>query len=112
MRAYANKRYWETYKHDVFVHIFRHPKGTIACGDYHKPEPVFEVEVRELREGEQSVYWGWLSFEDNLFHMVYPSRVQAVVCFPYGYEAEEQRGRGKFMNLVVEWTGAMHDEEK
>jgi len=79
--------------------IYRHfyPSRTVVefCGS----KDVTKVLVRELQEGEASRYWAWW---DGDFSMVYPSKVQFGMCFPYGAKVEEAKGNGKEMNVYVE----------
>lgn len=46
-------------------------------------------------------YWGWQDTGKDKYCMIYPSWVQFTVCFPYGYEALEERGEGKAVRLLV-----------
>jgi hypothetical protein len=67
--------------------------------------PIVAVSIRE-REWDRSQprpsgYWGWWSNEDSSFHFVWPSRIQVEMCFPYGPEAEEKRGRGHLLPVEV-----------
>ncbi len=64
--------------------------------------PVFPVIVRELHEGETSFYWAWWSTEEQAFMFVFPRKIMVETCFTYGTKAEEARGRGGLMNVVVE----------
>ena len=79
---------------------------TKFCGD----GPYFKIKVREAEKGEKSDYWGWKDFERKNYSMIYPSRVQAEICFPYGYKVEEEKGKGKLMNLVIEEIEEVKEE--
>jgi hypothetical protein len=66
----------------------------------------YEVDVspdpdqsRTNKTGQQ--YWGWLETGGDNFSMIYPSHPQFSMCFAYGYEANEQCGRGKAYRLMV-----------
>lgn len=74
-------------------------------------EPIVPVRVRLFREGADAEplpgaadYYGWLKSGDDKFTFIWPSRIQLNICFAYGPEAEEQRGRGRVVHLVVEPT--------
>lgn len=67
-------------------------------------DPIVPVRVREWSEGDPpSPYFGWLDASDTTHYtMVWPSEAQLDMCFIYGPEAEEARGRGRKVRLVVE----------
>lgn len=66
-------------------------------------EPIVRVSVRErLPTDPPSDYWGWLDAkEPDRYIFVWPSEMQLDMCFPYGPKAEENRGHGRKMNLMV-----------
>jgi len=63
-----------------------------------------EEDMKRVRVSydENGAYWGWWDAEKEHFTMIWPSRVQVEICFPYGSAAEERRGRGKLVQLKVE----------
>lgn len=70
-------------------------------------DPTVTVRIRERKpEDPPSNYWGWLSFrkeeDTSKYLFVWPSEVQIDMCFPYGPKAEEARGHGRKVNLIVE----------
>jgi hypothetical protein len=69
---------------------------------YGGKNPIVPVLVRELREGETSIYWAWWQQGRQEFCYVWPSKGQAEMCFPYGAQAETKRGRGYLLNVWVE----------
>jgi len=71
-------------------------------------DPVVALRVRERHDGDPvSDYWGWLDAEKpHRYILVWPSRIQFNCCFTYGPAVEEQRGRGRSVNLIVEEIGA------
>jgi hypothetical protein len=73
-------------------------KTTALCN---RAERVRRIEIREVKEGEKSPYWGWLDAKTGKISMVYPSRGQLNMCFPYGPDAEVNAGRGRPVNLVI-----------
>lgn len=48
-----------------------------------------------------SDYWGWWDNEDKAFTMIYQKRFLLDMCFPYGIEASEEKGKGKAYRLEV-----------
>lgn len=68
------------------------------------PWPIVQVRLRErIATDPPSPYWGWISADDpERYCFVWPSEVQLNICFPCGPEAEEKRGRGRKVNLVIE----------
>jgi hypothetical protein len=63
--------------------------------------PVLKVKVTETEEFS-SCYWAWWSNKDKEFRHIGNKRAMVEVCFPYGYEAEEERGRGHLLPVRVE----------
>lgn len=82
---------------EVWHNIYPNINLVKMCGD----GPYHEVKIREIRKNETSLYWGWKDFEDKKYSMIYYRKELAEMCFPYGYKAEEKRGRGKLVNLVI-----------
>ena len=52
------------------------------------------VTLRLARDGEEPEYWGWHDFKEDRWTMVWPSKTQRDMCFPYGPGPEEERGKG------------------
>jgi hypothetical protein len=63
--------------------------------------PYYQITLKEtnLEEGQ---YFGWKDYSKQEYRMIWPSLVQAEVCFPYGSKAEEERGRGKLVGFILE----------
>lgn len=102
---YAHRRVRET---DGKVFYF-HASPNKWWVELHGKDPIVIVRLRERTNTDPpSNYWGWLDVKHpNKFLFVWPSEAQLNMCFPYGPEAEEARGRGRKVNLVVEeLTGA------
>ena len=87
-------------KESAYAHFYSKPALVRFCGA--DKGDVVEVIVRELKEGEESDYWGWWNNEKEKFEMVYASKVQSDICFTYGAQAEEEKGEGKQMNVFIE----------
>lgn len=64
--------------------------------------PIVAVTVREAKPDETPRQWAWWGNGDGKFRWLWASRIQVAICFPYGPEAEEARGRGKLLGVVVE----------
>ena len=71
------------------------------CIDWKKAAD--ECTVTETQDNAEGIEycWGWWDNKDEKFTMVWPSRVQLEVCFPYGYKIEEKRGKGHFLRVYV-----------
>lgn len=48
-----------------------------------------------------SDYWGWWDNEQKHFSMIYQKRFLLNMCFPYGIESSEEKGKGKAYRLEV-----------
>lgn len=67
------------------------------------PYPIVPVAVREVTDDDPAAtHWGWLRTGGDTPSMIWPSHAQFSVCFPYGYRAEEEAGRGRMVRLAVE----------
>ncbi len=73
--------------------------------------PILKVNVKEIREGEESDYWAWWSHEkdDNKFMICYYQKKILNMCFPYGMKIEEDRGNGIGVNVMIEIIEVMKD---
>ncbi len=63
--------------------------------------PYYRIKLKEtdLSTGK---YFGWKDYLKKEYNMIFPSLVQAEICFPYGSKAEEERGLGKLVGFLVE----------
>lgn len=94
----------ETYFHNIGLH----PKHRYMYGI--KPdEDIYEVEF-ELHNDQETKpnwkaqeYWGWLDTGNDIdkMTMIFPNYSLFFMCFPYGVEPLEQKGRGKSYRLNV-----------
>lgn len=98
---YAHKRLREQDGRVYFFHASPSRRWVKLHG---VDDPIVPVRIRERTEADPpSGYWGWLPADDpSAYCFVWPSEVQLNMCFPYGPEAEEARGRGRKVNLIVE----------
>lgn len=78
----------------TYYHFFPHPRLVESCSS----EPITVHKVR-VQPDDNGRYWGWWDAERQCFTMIWPSRTQFEMCFPYGPEAEERRGRGLICRL-------------
>jgi hypothetical protein len=69
---------------------------TSVCGP---TGPLHRVRVTADPEGP---YHGWWDAAQRRFAMIYPDALLVSICFTYGPEAEERRGRGLRTRLRVE----------
>jgi hypothetical protein len=66
-----------------------------------KFEIIPNVNLENRKETDAVDYWGLYNFEQEKLMLIYPSFIQFHVCFPYGAKNEEDRGRGKCLNLKI-----------
>ena len=72
---------------------------------YREHYAIVRVRVRPALDEEDTPYWGWWAADDAEYRHIYPSPHGTEMCFPYGSEAEEERGRGKKLRLLIEEVG-------
>ena len=71
------------------------------CQLYHgRKFPIHKVEILESETGG---YWGWWDTERQEYQNIYPRKHLVEMCFPYGTDVEEARGRGRLAQLSVEF---------
>lgn len=64
--------------------------------------PIVLVDVRLVADDDPAAtHWGWLETGADGPTMIWPSHAQFSVCFPYGYRAEEEAGKGRAVRLAV-----------
>jgi hypothetical protein len=70
--------------------------------------PVVRIRLRERREDDplpversEPDHHGWLPTGGEEYRLIWPSRVQVDMCFPYGAKAEEERGAGRLVRFVA-----------
>lgn len=61
-------------------------------------EPLVEVLVTEDPEGP---YYGWLETGEEQPSMIWPSKIQFTMCFPYGPKVEEERDKGVSLRFNI-----------
>lgn len=65
-------------------------------------EPIVPVQVREVEHDDPAgTHWGWLGTGKDTPTMIWPSRVQFNMCFPYGPAVEAEHGKGRILRLAV-----------
>jgi len=62
-------------------------------------DDLVQVRVSEDAEGP---YYGWLAAGHDIPSMIYGHPGAFRMCFPYGPDAEERRGKGRAVRLVIE----------
>ena len=81
-----------------FAFIFRGKLACELCGH----EEVVAVTVREPEEGEEPTHWCWEDADaPGEYSLIWMSKIQFEVCFPYGYKAAEKSGKGRMVRVVV-----------
>lgn len=89
---------WYMWAHD-YVRNFSHI-GKKHWVEMHmlKDHPIVEVRVELDPEG---AYYGWLKTGEDRPTMIWPTKIQFEMCFPYGPEASEKAGNGKTVRLSI-----------
>lgn len=83
-----------------YRHFFPNPAAMQICGVDSKD--VYRCRVTEDTEQPDS-YWAWWDNERKRFtSIIFHKKLLAEICFPYGYKAEEARGRGVLLPVKVE----------
>lgn len=96
MNCYAHK----TERRGAVLYLHVGPRRYVEL--HYMPHPIVPVTVRERVEGDTGhVYWGWRK-PDGTYTMIWPSETQVEMCFPYGTEVEEKRGKGTKVRLTIE----------
>lgn len=100
MIRYCLKLFREQDGKTYYMHIFSDPR---SVKEYMlKPESIYKIDVREAAETERSVtpYFGFLN-NDGEIENIYPTFGLFDMCYPYGVRAEENRGRGKIIKVII-----------
>ena len=83
-----------------FNFVFRTRIQVAMCGDWREnSENIVPVWICIDAAG---VMWGWWSSTENSLSMIFPTREQVEMCFPYGPEVEIKRGHGDIVRVRVE----------
>ncbi len=78
-------------------------KNAWHCSLYDSVAPIHKVKITEDLSGK-SQYWAWFENEKQDYEMVWPKKLLAEMCFPYGSKIEEDRGRGKLTCVNIEFV--------
>ena len=92
-----------------YTHFMSHPE---VCRLFDESHEVYKVIVRELKKGEESIYWGWWENKTNQFEHVHPTKGILSMVFPYAMELYEKEGKGKALNVIIEELKIMEKEVK
>jgi len=74
-------------------------------------ERIIPLQVREAKDGDKPTHWGWIDAPNELLgrmneneeiSMIFATETMLKICFPYGLKAEEERGKGRAVRVVVE----------
>ena len=87
----------EYYFHNVHGHIL----STMMCigtGD-----KISQIKVREALPEEETPYHAW-KHPDGHISLIYPSKVQVEMCFPYGSKVATLNGEGYMIQVVITET--------
>lgn len=90
---------WAMFAHRYPTGHFVHVGPEFYVKNHLLNDPIIPVTVSEEPNGR---YWGWIVTGEDTPRMIWPSEVQFKMCFPYGPEAEQERGRGRIVRLKIE----------
>jgi len=79
-----------------FFHHIQSRKETTKL--YNEQSKIYELILEENPKGE---YWGWYDYSEKKVLMIYFGEILFSVCFPYGYKAEVEAGRGEVKRFTV-----------
>ena len=83
---------------EVFIHISRSLRTTKQFGK----GPYYKLIFKEAVKPETNNYRGWKISREETYRFIHPLKVGIEICFPYGTKAEEEKGKGKLVELVLE----------
>jgi hypothetical protein len=83
-----------------YANFFPHPGLVKMCRGPNDARPILEAEVSEGTDTPDT-YWGWWEKDKGEFLFVYTRKLLVEICFPYGVEPEEARGRGKLLPVNI-----------
>ena len=86
-----------TGKREVFMDINKDLRTTKQFSKY-----IYELTFKEATESKPDNYWGWKNSGEEDYRLIHPLKSGIEICFPSGTKAEEERGRGKLVELVLE----------
>ena len=98
MKMFGIKKLREQDGKEYFFSIYSHILSTHMCVD--SGDKISQLDVREAMPGEDTTYYAW-KHPDGKIDMVYPSKVQVEICFPYGSEAATLKGEGHLIQVVI-----------
>ena len=86
---------WRLFAHEIRGTYF-HFGSRFFVEIHQMSHPIVEVDLIVDPEGR---YWGWLRTGTDTPTMIWPTRMQFDMCFPYGAQAEEARGHGQVLRF-------------
>ena len=99
---------WKMWAH-FYKNLFRHCGSKRYVEIHHIDEPIVPVVLTESPTGR---YWGWLENDGkDTPTMIWPSKMQVEMCFPYGPKAESDRGRGRLIQLDIQKDETQMEEQ-
>lgn len=98
-KQYCVKRYREQDGKVYYRNISPNIKTVQMCVD--KNEKIYEIDISETNEIVGDTYYGWRNDKGNI-SFIYPVITLVDICFPYGYKAEEDSGKGKLVVVKIE----------
>lgn len=95
---YATKLFRVQDNKYYFHNIFHRLLSAAMCADV--GEKIYQIEVREATPEEETPYYAWKRNNGNI-EMIFPSKIQVEVCFPYGIKMASLNGGGHLINVCI-----------
>jgi len=95
---YATKQIREQNGKYYFHNIFNDMKSTLMCAS--PGEKIYQIEIREAVTGEKTPYYAWKR-QNGKIELIFPSKVQVEVCFPYGIKVASLNSGGHLINVCI-----------
>lgn len=86
--------YYAIISHGILMHV-----GTKWYASQYGG-PVVPVTVAEVDDNPS--HWGWLGEGEDTYSMIWPTKAQFEMCFPYGSKSSEEAGKGRACKLLIE----------
>lgn len=100
----SQSRIWQLHAHEIAPGLFQNvgkKRWVELFRAIGVTDPVVSVTVTEDSDGP---YWGWLASGETTPTMIWRSKLQFEMQFPYGVEREVELGRGVVLHLTVAKT--------
>lgn len=98
MKMFGIKRLREQDVKEYFFGVHNHILSTKMYMEI--GEKISQINVRETMPGEDTPHYAW-KCPNGKIEMVFPSKVQVEICFPYGAAMATRSGGGHLIQVVI-----------